>query len=72
MMKWLIWKFLVHFDKRRRHIDMISLWPSICEQAPNLDTAKAAFATHIYHDNAWIRHFTADELSTIIDELEWV
>lgn len=39
---------------RQRRIDMEILWPVCCEQARDLDHAKAAFAYHVFHDPAWL------------------
>jgi hypothetical protein len=50
MLKWL--RDLLAASRRR--IDLVILWPSCKEQAPDLDHAKAAFACHAYNDPAWL------------------
>lgn len=58
------------WDAGRREMDMVMLWPSICQQAPSMDHAKAAFTFHILHDPAWTREFSQMELIYLVDRLE--
>jgi hypothetical protein len=53
---------------RQRQIDLEILWPSCRDQAPDLDVAKAAFAMHAFHDNAWLV-LGEDEIYRIIEGL---
>ena len=39
---------------RCRKIDIRILWPSCLKQARDLNHARAAFATHAFHDPAWL------------------
>jgi hypothetical protein len=53
----------------QRRIDMEILWPVCCEQARDLDHAKAAFCFHVFRDPAWLcldEQFVLD----FIDRLE--
>lgn len=68
-MRWLITKFLNHFDKRRRQIDMDTLWTSMKEQAPDIETARRAFTVHALSDNAWMRYYTEEQLASFINNL---
>ena len=54
--------------KRLRKLDMKILWPTCLEHAQNLDDAKAAFACHAFHDEAWTV-LGRDEVYRIIDGL---
>lgn len=53
---------------QRRRIDLRILWPACKAQAPNLITAKAAFALHAFHDVAWA-NLSEPEIIQIIEEL---
>ena len=69
MIRWLLdW-----WHARQRSIDMQILWPTCCEQATKagltLDHAKAAFAVHAFHDEAWLC-LGEDEITRRIDALE--
>jgi hypothetical protein len=64
MIRWLLDKWYAHLRK----IDLDILWPSCRDQAPNLDRAKAAFATHAFHDRAWL-WLGEDEIVRRIDQL---
>ena len=55
--------------RRQRAIDMDILWPICCANAPDLDRAKAAFATHALHDRAW-QALGEEEVLRFIDRLE--
>jgi hypothetical protein len=64
MVKWLLdW-----WHNRQRQIDLDILWPVCKQQAPDLDTAKAAFAFHAYRDRAWLC-LGEDEIYRRISEL---
>ena len=39
---------------QQRKTDLAILWPACVTRAPDLDTAKAAFALHALHDPAWL------------------
>lgn len=45
------------------------LWPACLKGAPSLDHAKAAFAYHALHDDAW-GDLSHDEIVAFIDKLE--
>jgi hypothetical protein len=64
-MRWLIdrWR------ERQRAIDLEILWPVCRDEAPDLDTARAAFAMHAYRDPAWMG-LGAEEIRRRINELE--
>lgn len=64
MIRWLRGLWYAHL----REIDVRVLWPSCKEQAGNLDWAKAAFATHAFHDRAWLV-LGEDEICRQIDLL---
>jgi hypothetical protein len=53
----------------RRRLDLQILWP-LCKQKAfgDLDTAKAVFAVHAFHDPAWLA-LPHDEIVKIIDDL---
>jgi hypothetical protein len=53
---------------RLRRIDLEILWPECKAQADNLDLAKATFATHAFHDPAWL-YLGEDQIYHIIDRL---
>lgn len=64
MIRWLLdW-----WHKRQRQIDLDILWPSCRALAPDLDHAKAAFAVHAFHDQAWLC-LGEDEIKRRIDAL---
>ena len=65
VLKWLADKML---HAPRRKIDLDILWPSICKISPDLHTAKAAFAWHASHDNAWLT-LGEQEIARQIDAL---
>ena len=49
-MRWLMnW-----WHQRQRAIDLRILWPVCKENAQDLDHARAAFAYHAFHDQAWV------------------
>jgi hypothetical protein len=54
---------------RQRRLDLEILWPICKDHAPDLDHAKAAFACHAFHDNAWLC-LGEDVLLAAIDRLE--
>ena len=56
-------------DKRRRTVDLKILWPCCKEKAPNLELARAAFAFHVYQDEAWTRTYSEDEIQQLVNEL---
>ena len=64
MIRWL----LRRWHARQRAIDVDVLWPACRDQAPDLDTARAAFAVHAYRDNAWME-LGGEELARRIGEL---
>jgi hypothetical protein len=64
-MKWLMGMWY----RRLRGIDMDVLWPECCRHAQSLDHAKAAFASHAFHDKAWMV-LGHDEVYRLIDALE--
>ena len=55
--------------RRQRAIDLDLFWPICCAHAPDLDTAKAAFAVHAMRDPAW-QALGEDEVIRFIDNLE--
>lgn len=54
--------------ERMRRIDMEILWPACVRQAPDLEHAKAAFASHVFHDEAWLV-LGHDQIVELIDTL---
>jgi hypothetical protein len=64
MMKWLydLWY------ERQRQADLKILWPCCREKAPDLDQAKAAFATHAFADPAWL-YLGEDHIKQVIAAL---
>lgn len=57
-----------HVNLRRS--DLSILWPSCVLGAKgNADIARAAFATHAFNDEAWLDHFTGEDLERFIDQL---
>lgn len=56
---------------RQRRIDMKILWPA-CKDVScgDMDVAKAAFASHAFHDEAWTADYTEDELIAFIGKLK--
>jgi hypothetical protein len=65
-----LWHWLVdRWHARQRQIDIEILWPVCCSQAPNLDHARAAFAFHAFHDEAWLC-LGESKMITMIDALE--
>jgi hypothetical protein len=54
---------------RVRRLDLEILWPACKAEAPDLDHARAAFAVHAFHDNAWLS-LGEQALMTAIDELK--
>lgn len=69
----LLRRFAAWNRKRLREIDMEHLWPCCKEQARRhgmgLDHAKAAFASHAFHDPAWYKDYTREELIEYISDL---
>jgi hypothetical protein len=57
------------WQRRQRAIDLDLLWPACCAEAPDLDTAKAAFAVHAFNDPAWLA-LGEQEVIRFIDQLE--
>jgi hypothetical protein len=57
------------WEHRQRAIDLDLLWPACCARAPDLDTAKAVFAVHAFHDPAWLA-LGEKEIVRFIDNLE--
>jgi hypothetical protein len=57
------------WQRRQRAIDLDMLWPICCAHAPDLDTAKAAFAMHALRDPAW-QALGEHEVIRFIDRLE--
>jgi hypothetical protein len=53
---------------RQRSIDLQILWPACKDGARDLDHAKAAFAVHALHDEAWL-HLGRAEVARRIGEL---
>ena len=53
---------------RQRAIDLQILWPACKEGTSDLNYARAAFATHVFHDPAWLR-LGEDKIIRIIGEL---
>jgi hypothetical protein len=49
MKRLILWWFA-----RQRRLDLEVLWPSIQQEAPDLETARAMFAIHAYRDPAWL------------------
>lgn len=56
------------YNRRRRQIDLNILWPSCKRLAPNIAHARAAFAMHALHDDAWL-DIGNDEIFRIIGDL---
>jgi len=54
---------------RQRQMDVLILWPACREQAPDIETARAAFAAHAYHDPAWLELEDA-HIKRIIEALQ--
>ncbi len=53
-MTWL-WKALMDWcHGGQRAVDLETLWPACKRLAPSLDHARAAFAVHAFHDEAWL------------------
>jgi hypothetical protein len=65
MIRWLMGKW----HARQRAIDLEILWPICCEQAEDLDHAKAAFAVHAFNDEAWLC-LGEDKIKSFIDGLK--
>jgi hypothetical protein len=57
------------WNRRRRRIDLEILWPACRSQARDLDHARAAFAVHALHDDAWLC-LGEEEVCRQIDRLE--
>lgn len=60
---------LMWWRRRQRAIDMDLLWPICCAHAPDLATAKVAFAMHATRDPAW-QALGDEEVFRFIDRLE--
>ena len=54
---------------RQRKIDIEILWPVCKREASDLDHARAAFAMHVFHDEAWVADFGEDEIIRRIEAL---
>lgn len=54
---------------RLRRIDLKILWPSCKNIGEDLDHAKAAFAFHAFHDDAWL-FLGEDKIIEIIENLK--
>ena len=54
---------------RQRKTDIEILWPICRREAGDLDHARAAFAMHVFHDEAWIADFGEDEIIRRIEAL---
>lgn len=65
-MKFLNWLLDLYYARLRR-LDLEILWPTCKGLAPDLDHAKACFATHAFRDRAWQR--LGDGLVKAIDDL---
>lgn len=65
MLNWL----LGLWHAQRRAFDLKYLWPACCDEAPDLDHAKAAFAYHAFHDTAWL-WIGEKKIVETIDKLE--
>ena len=65
---WLWRAFMRHYNARRRAIDIDILWPTCVAFAQDLDHAKAAFAVHAFHDDAWLE-LGGHEIARSIDAL---
>lgn len=61
VLNWIVRKW----NRRRRDIDVAILWPCCKEHAPDLDTARVAFAMHAHHDPAWRELSEADIIAMI-------
>ena len=57
------------WQRRQRLRDLDLLWPMCCAQAPDLDTAKVAFALHATRDPSW-QALGEEEVIRFIDRLE--
>jgi hypothetical protein len=65
-------KSLFNYNERRRRLDLeIILWPACCLYSEDLDHAKAAFARHTFHDEAWLS-LGREEIKHHIDNLKMV
>lgn len=65
MFQWLLnW-----WHVRQRSIDIQILWPACRDNTPDLDHAKAAFAFHAFHDEAWMC-LGEREITRLIDKLK--
>jgi len=53
----------------QRQQDLLILWPECKKQAPSLDLAKVVFATHAFHDEAWVGHYGQEGLYAYINEM---
>ncbi len=63
-MSWLVRRWRAH----QRAIDLRILWPACRDLGPDLDSARATFAVHAFHDPAWLS-LGDDEIIRIIDGL---
>jgi len=53
-----------------RRTDLTVLWPTIKQEAVNMTEARIAFAWHCYHDKAWTRDYSDDEIFALVEGLE--
>jgi hypothetical protein len=65
-----VWAALMKWWRaRQRKVDIEILWPICLKEASDLDHAKAAFAMHVFNDEAWVADFNEGELIAYIDKL---
>ena len=65
-----LWRWVLSpYYARMRKLDLAILWPELVKHAVDLDRAKAAFASHAFHDNAWLS-LGWDTVYQLIDKLE--
>lgn len=55
---------------RKRTLDVRFLWPALVRQAPDLEAARFAFASHVHNDSAWTRDFSEAERDQFVYSLE--
>lgn len=66
----LVLKWIARMWRRRlRKIDLQTLWPACVQKASSITMARAAFATHAFHDEAWTSDYSEEELIAFIDQL---
>jgi hypothetical protein len=65
----MLWNWLQRrWHAQQRRIDMDILWPACLREARDLDHAKAAFARHCMHDEAWLA-LGENAIIELIDDL---